>query len=117
MEILYIEDEPNDANLVALYVKSTQHNLHLAANTREAKAALQQSPDLILVDVVLGQAREGYQFARELREQGYNRPMVAVTGLSTPKDQEDCRDSGFDEVLTKPFTISQLANVINKYAS
>jgi CheY-like chemotaxis protein len=117
MNILYIEDEPNDAQLVALYVNTTPHHLTIAANTQEARKAFADNPDLILVDVLLGAARDGYKLVRELHDQGCTRPIIAITALTTPRDVEECQAVGFDFVLHKPFTIEQLAAVIGRYAS
>jgi CheY-like chemotaxis protein len=116
MNILYLEDEPQDAELVALYIRSMTYNLTVASNLEEANAALAESPDLVLVDVMLGRTRDGFKFTRSLRAQGFDRPVVAVTALATAGDMEECRRAGFDRVLTKPFTINQLAEVITSYA-
>ncbi len=117
MQILYIEDEPNDAQLVALYVKSTRHELVLLRDTGDAQAALSEQPALIMLDVMLNNERAGFAFARELRQQGYKTPIVAVTALSTPDDIEECRNAGFDDILVKPYTIRQLADVIERYVA
>ena len=115
MNILYLEDEPQDAELVALYTRSATHQLTVASNIEEAQAALVDDPDLILVDVILGNTRDGYKFTQAIRRQGFDRPVVAITALATAQDMEDCRQAGFDQVLTKPFTINQLADVISRY--
>jgi CheY-like chemotaxis protein len=116
MNILYIEDEPNDANLVALFVQSTPHQLTVVNTLAEGIRAINQQPQLVLVDVLLSNSRDGFQFVKAARQQGYAMPMVAVTGLSTPQDVEQCYQVGFDRVLTKPFTIDQLADLIDAYA-
>jgi CheY-like chemotaxis protein len=115
MHILYIEDDPNDAQLVALYVQSTQHQIVTVTNTDDARAELEKRPQMIMVDVLLNNSREGYQFARELRSQGYSQPLIAVTALSTAHDREECQRAGFTTVLTKPFTINQLADMISQF--
>jgi CheY-like chemotaxis protein len=117
MKILYIEDEPADANLVERYIQLTPHKLVLASNLVDARAAMTTPPDLILVDVLLGRARDGYSFVKEMRGQGYEHPIIAVTGLSTPYDIEQCYESGVNEVLTKPYAINQLIELLNKYES
>jgi CheY-like chemotaxis protein len=117
MKILYIEDEPADANLVERYIQLTPHELVLASNVSDARDAMNTHPDLILVDVLLGRTRDGYTFIQEMRGQGYEQPIIAVTGLSTPYDLEQCYQSGVDEVLTKPYAINQLIELLNKYAS
>lgn len=116
MRILYVEDEPNDAALVELYVRTTPHELILAANREEAWQVLNEvMPDLILLDVMLGPTRDGYALASELREAGYTGGMVALTGLSTRRDIDDCRRAGFNQVLVKPYTIQQLAEALHQF--
>jgi CheY-like chemotaxis protein len=116
---LYIEDEPTDAQLVDRYVQSTAHDLVIVNDTQAARAALElaeSKPDLLMVDVLIGHSREGFMFVRELRAQGYAQPIVAVTGLTTAYDLEQCKASGFNEVLGKPYTIQQLADMIERHA-
>jgi CheY-like chemotaxis protein len=116
MRILYIEDNPNDATLVNRYVQTTAHELITVAGVAEAKQRMSQPFDLIMVDVLLGQGRDGYNFAQELRQQGYPGPMIAVTALVTPKEVEAYQRIGFDAVLAKPFTVAQLAALIDAIA-
>lgn len=115
MRVVYIEDNPNDAQLVARYLKTTPHQLVVAANLHEARAAMDNPVDLLLVDVLLDNTRGGFDFALQLRQQGFNRPMIAVTALTTPQDIADCADVGFNAVLTKPFQITELADLIHRY--
>lgn len=115
MRILYIEDDPNDANLVTRYMQAAHHELVLIGDANEARTLDVQQFDLIMVDVVLHHTRDGYKLAQELREHGYQHPVIAVTGLSLPKEIEACYDAGFSFVLTKPFEIPQLAKVIETY--
>jgi CheY-like chemotaxis protein len=116
MRILYIEDEPADAQLVERYATLTKHDLIVANNLQAAQTAMETPPDLILVDVMINDSREGYKFVEDLRAQGYEQPMIAVTGLALPHDIQQCYRAGFTEVLTKPYELKQLANLLNKYA-
>ena len=115
MNILYVEDELLDAELVQRYMKTTSHHLVISHTLEEARDALQEAPDLILVDLVLHKAKLGYGFAQELRDQGYTQPIVAVTGLALAPDIERCYQVGFTDVLTKPYAIKQLAAIVGKY--
>ena len=117
MKILYLEDNRQEAALVSRYMQTTPHAFVLASTLDEAREATVSSPELIMVDLVLGHTRDGYKFIRELRAQGYEQPIIAVTGLTAPKDLQECRQIGADDVLVKPFTINQLADVIHQYAS
>jgi CheY-like chemotaxis protein len=117
MLVLYIEDEPNDYTLVERYLRSTQHELLIATNVDDAWQALAQQPDLVLVDMLINQSRQGFDFVQHARDRGYAQPVVAITGLSLPTDLERCYAVGCTEVLQKPYTIHQLAATLNRYLS
>lgn len=117
MHILYLEDEPNDAQLVERYLKSVADNitLHIAKDIPAAKLALADQPSLILVDIIIGNARSGLEFVRSLRSDGYGTTIIAITALSLPGEIEQCLDSGCSVVITKPFSIGELHRVLSKY--
>ena len=116
MNVLYVEDETLDAELVQRFMQTTPHQLIVSRNLAEARIALQSDPHLILIDLMLNKSKTGYQFARELRDQGYSRPLIAVTGLALPNEIEQCYEVGFTEVLTKPYAIKELAALVQRYA-
>ena len=117
MRILYLEDDSGDANLVKRYLQTTPHDLLIAATVREAWASLTEPIDLILVDILLANSRDGYSFAREVRERNITQPLIAVTALNMPQEIEAARDAGFDDVLAKPFEITELSKIIQRYAN
>lgn len=115
MKILHLEDQPSDAELVARYVNTTHHQLITVNSVEEAWEALSEPIDLIMIDIVIRGERSGFAFAERLREQGDERPMVAITALNTTTDMERCQELGFDPILQKPFTIDELANVLDQF--
>lgn len=117
MRVLYIEDEPADAQLVERYARRTQHELVLVTNLEDAQSFLNSPLDMILVDVLLQKDRAGYRFAQDLRANGYDQPIIAVTGLALPEDIQRCYDAGFTDVLIKPYAIGQLADIFTKYGN
>lgn len=116
MRILHVEDEMGSARLVEMYVNSTGNEIISVSTIQAAYDALAYQPDLILLDMVLENGRDGFHFVHALRQQGYSMPVVAVTALSAHNDIEDCYNAGVDQILVKPFTIQQLAHVIQTYA-
>lgn len=116
MNILYIEDNLNDAHLVQRYVETTPHQLLLVSTLQDAWMALNDNSfELIMVDILLANDRSGYDFAYQMREQHYTQPLIAVTALNTPQDIAATRRAGFDGILEKPFQITELAKVIQRY--
>jgi len=118
LRILYVEDNSNDAKLVQRYVETTAHELAVVSSIEEANNLLSDpSPfDMILVDILIDNKRSGYDFARELREQGYTQPVIAVTALTGPQDQAACAKAGFAAILTKPFLITTLADMLLQFS-
>src|SRR5579885_3207710 len=114
MNIVYVEDNRDDARLVKMYAKSAGHHIVIIDETNEVENALNSDPDLILLDIVLWYSRLGHEIVRDLREKGYAKPIIAVTGLATHRDQQECREAGFTDILTKPFTINQLAAILDR---
>jgi two-component system, sensor histidine kinase len=117
LRILYIEDEPADAQLVERYIEVTTHEIVVVSSIPDARSALDNPVDLILVDVLLNKSRSGYDFVRELRTQGLTQPIIAITGLAFEADIQRCYTVGCNEVLTKPYAIKQLAELLDKYSS
>jgi two-component system response regulator CssR len=115
MRILYLEDQPSDADLVARYVETTHHKLVTVDSIEAAWEALEEPIDVIMMDIVIRGDRSGFTFAEALHEQGNDRPLVAITALNTPGDMRRCRELGFDPILQKPFTIDQLADVLDQF--
>ncbi len=113
MNILYVEDNPNDAQLIRLYTEAIGAQLAVVSNLDSFWASDPLEFDMILVDIVLRYKREGLAIPLRLREQGYENPIVAVTALTTPNDREQCEEAGFSTILTKPYTIDQLAAIVN----
>ena len=115
MRILYVEDNPDDATLVSRYIATTGHDLVIVSNIADAWLVLNEPVDLIMVDILLANKRAGYTFARELRAQSFIQPLVAITALGVAQEITAGWEAGFNEILTKPFQITELAMIIKRY--
>jgi DNA-binding response OmpR family regulator len=69
-------------------------------------AALER-PDLILLDVVLSGAMDGYEVARRVREFS-DVPIIMLTAKARESDLLHGFDVGADDYLTKPFSSKEL---------
>jgi len=81
--------------------------------------AINESPDVILLDIQLPQM-DGYQVAAELRKQDSlkNIPIIAVTSYAMPGDREKALESGATGYIEKPINpdtfISQMISFLPK---
>lgn len=83
----------------------------LASNAEEALDILDAGPfDLLLLDIRLGDGKSGTELLHTLRNRDptAEAPAIAVTTHAMPGDREKFLDEGFDEYMSKPFTIASL---------
>jgi DNA-binding response OmpR family regulator len=106
--ILIVEDEP--AMRMALRDMLAAENYRvLTAN--DGKAGLQQAlderPDLILLDIMLPKL-DGYAVCAELRRLEIGVPILMLTAKAQVQDRVTGLDSGADDYLVKPFSTDEL---------
>jgi diguanylate cyclase (GGDEF)-like protein len=105
--VLVVDDKP--ANLEALNaVLGAEYDLIFATSGQEAlDLAREQSPDLILLDVVMP-GMNGYQACAELKGDARTRgvPVVFVTAMDHEEDEAAGLDAGAIDYITKPIRAS-----------
>ena len=62
----------------------------------------EHSFDLVLMDIRLPTI-DGYETTRQLRQAGYQGPVVAITARVMEKEIEECHRAGCDACISKPF--------------
>jgi CheY-like chemotaxis protein len=55
---------------------------------------------------------DGLALARQLRAQGFERPMIAITARADAEAEPEAMAAGFDAFLRKPLTGELLAEAI-----
>ena len=69
--------------------------------------ALQEKPDLILLDVMMPRL-DGFALCAELRRLGHSAPVLMLTAKGQIRDRVNGLDSGADDYLVKPFSTDEL---------
>ncbi len=107
-KILVVDDEPRLVRLVGEILKAAGYRVISAANASSAVelVALEQ-PDLVLLDVLLGAGKDGYQVCRTVREFS-DVAVVMLTAKATEADILAGFEAGADDYLTKPFSAKEL---------
>lgn len=71
------------------------------------QAALEQSPDLILLDIMMPKM-DGLEVCRRVRQAGFIIPILMITAKSQEIDIVRGLEAGADDYVTKPFSIREL---------
>jgi DNA-binding response OmpR family regulator len=80
----------------------------LCANGEEGlKAYRAGAYDLCLVDVMMPR-KDGFTFARELRQRDPDLPLIFLTARALKEDRIEGLSIGADDYVTKPFSIEEL---------
>jgi len=82
------------------------------------EAAVQETPDLAVLDVMMPKM-DGLSALRRIRREKKTRAMPVIVLTSSPHDvlREEAKFSGADVVLTKPFSPTQLVEEIRRLLS
>lgn len=72
--------------------------------------------DLILMDMQMP-VLDGYSAVKQLREKGYEGPVVALTAHAMSSDRQRCLDTGCDDYTTKPINREHLLELLLRYLS
>ncbi|KYG67020.1 hypothetical protein AZI86_08360 [Bdellovibrio bacteriovorus] len=100
--ILVVDDVSDNRLLIERYMQATQAEIILASNGLDAiEITSKNNPDLILMDIQMPEM-DGYETVRRIREQGFTKPIIALTAHAMKEEGEKCLDAGCTAVLTKP---------------
>jgi CheY-like chemotaxis protein len=117
-KLLLAEDNKSNQMLISMVLRKSGATVDIASNGREAidkihSAAGMDNPyDLILMDLLMPNL-DGLETTRLLREEGFERPIVALTARTSEADRERCLSNGFNAFLTKPLDRQSLISEIN----
>lgn len=117
---LVVEDNAVNQEMARAMLDMLGFTVFTAANGSEGVQAAAADPelDLILMDCQMP-VMDGLAAARAIRAaEGAGRrvPIVALTGNAMPGDREACVAAGMDDYLAKPFSLTALRNMIDRWA-
>ncbi|MDP9088935.1 MAG: response regulator [Pseudomonadota bacterium] len=116
--LLLAEDNLVNQKVARAVLKRIGFEVDVVNNGVEAIEAWERGRyHLILMDCQMP-VMDGYQAAREIRrrEQGKGRiPIIALTADAMKGTEQQCRDAGMDDYLTKPIDRARLDGVILRH--
>lgn len=107
-KILLLEDDANLGIVIQENLEMRGYEVQLAPNGDEGKRHYDRSTfDLCLVDVMMPK-KDGFAFAREIREHDHATPIIFLTARAMKEDKIAGFRIGADDYVTKPFSMEEL---------
>lgn len=107
-KVLIVEDEKNIVDILRFNLQKEGYDtLEAFDGVTGLRLALEESPDLILLDLMLP-GMNGFEVCKLLRDKGKNTPVLIITAREEEKDKILGLDLGADDYITKPFSIREL---------
>ena len=114
---LIVEDDPGSKKYICLLLNKLNCQFIAADTGEQAIELLQEAAvDIMLLDIALGPGMSGIDLGMKLKQNGRHAetPMIAVSAFSK-EEVEQLNPAGFNDYLTKPYTIKELESILDKY--
>jgi CheY-like chemotaxis protein len=113
LRILVVDDNIDAAHMLKMLLEALEHEVIVENESHsELKRALDERPDVVLLDIGLPQM-DGYEIARRLRtmQSDSRSTLIAATGYGQESDLEKAKEAGFDHHLIKPIDANALRTI------
>jgi CheY-like chemotaxis protein len=119
LRVLVADDNALNQNMLRRQIAKLGHQVDVVSNGREAVRAVELQPyDALLMDVLMPEM-DGLQAAAEIcrRWSPSTRPrLIALTAMAGPGDEARCIKAGFDDYMSKPVHLGELAEALSAAA-
>ena len=105
--VLIIEDDPNIADLLHLYLEKEGYATTIASDGGKGVDKFRElRPDLVLLDIMLP-VMDGWEVLKTIRQESKT-PVIMLTAKSETGDKVSGLKMGADDYVTKPFEAKEL---------
>jgi CheY-like chemotaxis protein len=119
LRVLVADDNSLNQNMLRRQIAKLGHQVDVVANGREAVESVALQPyDALLMDVLMPEM-DGLAAASEIVRRwtpGTRPRLIALTAMAGPGDEERCRKAGFDDYMSKPVHMDELAEALRAAA-
>ncbi|MFP3897091.1 MAG: two-component system response regulator [Anaerolineales bacterium] len=118
--ILVIDDDPDFLDYVQIILSANNYRILTAINAEEGLSLVRsERPDLVIVDVMMSYALDGWTVSREMRADPHLQdvPIMMVSAVVSDQDEElfpPDRDVLIDDFVRKPLDPSELLRCIRE---
>jgi PAS domain S-box-containing protein len=108
LHVLVVDDGDTNRKLIGLLLERFGAKVKMADNGKVAvQLARELDFDVILMDMQMP-VMDGYAATRQLRDEGFQAPIIALTAHAMKGDRERCLDAGCSGYLSKPVDANAL---------
>jgi len=112
VSILIVDDEDRIRYAMSYALTLGGHSVITASNGQEALESIKSRYyDIAFVDLILPDM-DGWEIVNSIRQMSPNTTIVLMTGWNVRLDDEKLKEANLDTVLTKPFQLSDVADLI-----
>lgn len=112
--ILMVDDEPQNLEILRIFLKSLNYNVIEATNGTDALSMIQtMKPNLILLDIMMPDI-SGYEVCRRLREtEDFDSPIIFLSAKAQKEDIMQGLQLGAVDYIIKPFDLDLMEKKIS----
>ena len=112
--VLVADDNDVAQRLCRRVLEKEGYNVLIAVDGLQAvEVAMSQRPAMILMDVAMP-GIDGIEAMKRIKAQIPNQPIVIASAHSMSSDRERFLAAGADDILSKPFRLSDLVAIVAK---
>ena len=116
LRILLAEDNAVNQKLALRMLERFGYRADVAGNGLEVLEALERQPyDVIFMDVQMPEM-DGLTATRQIRANGSNVHIIAMTANAMQGDREECLAAGMNDYVSKPIKVSELQSALERAA-
>lgn len=117
LHILVAEDNLINQKVAKSIFKNLGFEITVAVNGNDVVEKIKQHPfDIIFMDIMMPE-KDGFDATKNVREMGYNMPIVAVTADTNTESREKVIAAGMDDFIPKPIRVDEIKRVLIKWFS
>jgi PAS domain S-box-containing protein len=119
LKILVAEDNAINQKLILRLFEMLGYSIQIAANGYEVIEILNRMKiDIVFMDIQMPEM-DGYEATKQIISKwGDRKPLiVAMTANALASDREKCMAAGMDDYVSKPLTIEQIRNGLQRWSA
>ena len=111
-KILFVDDESGILKLLEESFSSYGYDVYTAQSGEEALEILKVESMSVIVTDIRMPGMSGIELCHKIREYNKISVVIAMSGYCSFGELTDCRSTGFDDYLKKPFESQEMKQIV-----